>query len=545
MARQRKALGSRRRGFVPVRVRVRGICAGLTAVGAAVVLSSPEIVAQSADQRTISIYNIHTKETVSVVYRRNGQYVPAAMKQVNHVMRDWRQNEATEMEPGLVDIIWEIHAELGSKEPIHLISGYRSRRTNDGLRESTGGQAKNSRHILGKAADIHFPDVPIKRLRYSALIRERGGVGYYPTSAIPFVHVDTDRVRHWPPMPRYELALLFPNGQSKHVPSDGQPITREDVRVAQSRHRDLAVQIAEFFDVRRKPGALPDPSRADPNRTVLASLSGPFPVPTPASPQPSPDIAAAKPRSAPQLASLTGGLSIPLPALLTRKRPQASETVTLPPVAAPPVAARPAPQVAAAPLPKPAKHDDALGALMAREIALLDARERKVAAAVKAAPRADAALTTASAPPLPGPVRVASADPAAGISDPIGEKITGEILKGWPSGYAQAPAFDEEHPEELSYRPFAIGPILTQHVGDDHPVLTRLHHPETAGRFTELLDEPDRLFPLTFRPGKQIAELMWATQFNGAKVGADTLTARLKGGASDRVIQRQVATTAQ
>ena len=233
------------------------------------------------DQRTISIYNIHTKETVSAVYRRNGQYVPAAMKQVNHAMRDWRQNEATEMDPGLVDILWEVHSELGSKEPIHLISGFRSRKTNDNLRENVGGQAKNSRHIMGKAADVHFPDVPIKRLRYSALIREKGGVGYYPTSAIPFVHLDTDRVRHWPPMPRYELALLFPNGQSKHVPSDGQPITREDVRVAQSRHKDLAVQIAEFFDVRQKPGKLPG-SQPDSGRTVLASLSGPFPVAAPA-----------------------------------------------------------------------------------------------------------------------------------------------------------------------------------------------------------------------------------------------------------------------
>ena len=96
--------------------------------------------------------------------------------------------------------------------------------TNDMLRRTVGGQASESRHILGKAADVHFPDVPLKNLRYSALIRERGGVGYYPTSALPFVHVDTDRVRAWPRLPRYELALLFPRaGRSicrrKAVPS--------------------------------------------------------------------------------------------------------------------------------------------------------------------------------------------------------------------------------------------------------------------------------------------------------------------------------------
>ena len=524
-----------------MRVRVRGLLAGLAAAGSAVILGPPEIIAQSADQRTISIYNIHTKETLSVVYRKGGHYVPAAMTQVNHIMRDWRQNEASEMDPGLVDIMWEIHSELGSKEPIHLISGFRSSRTNEGLRERGGGQAKNSQHIQGKAADIHFPDVPTKRLRYSALVRERGGVGYYPTSAIPFVHVDTARVRHWPPMPRYELALLFPNGQSKHVPSDGTPITKEDVRVAQSKHRDLAVQIAEFFDVRRnKP--------ADASRTVLASLSGPYPVARPAAPT--------RPTStAPQLASLTGGASIPLPWAVTRPQPQQAEPAAqVPPVAAqPPRQAMAALPPAAEPTPPPAprtagpqpaavgKPNDPLGALMAREVAQLNAGEKKVPAAKPTtAPTAAPALVAAPA----APTRVASTDPSAGMGAFIAEKINDETLKSWPSGFAQAPAFDEEHPEELSYRPFAIGPILTEHAGHDHPVLAQMHHPET-GRVFEMLDETEQLFPLTFRPGQQVAELMWAGQFNGAKVGADTLMARLKSAASGLVIQRQVSTTDQ
>ena len=77
-----------------------------------------------------------------------------------------------------------------------------------------GGQAKKSQHIEGKAADIHFPDVPVKALRASALIQEVGGVGYYPTSGIPFVHVDTGHVRMWPRMPRLELAALFPDGKT-------------------------------------------------------------------------------------------------------------------------------------------------------------------------------------------------------------------------------------------------------------------------------------------------------------------------------------------
>ena len=98
-----------------------------------------------------------------------------------------------------------------------------------------------------------FPDIPVKKLRYSALIRERGGVGYYPTSATPFVHLDTDRVRAWPRVPRMELALLFPNGRTQHVPDDGGPITPEDVRSARAANSEVAQQIAEFHDLRTRP----------------------------------------------------------------------------------------------------------------------------------------------------------------------------------------------------------------------------------------------------------------------------------------------------
>ena len=167
------------------------------------------IAAGEPDERTISLYHIHTQERLTVVYKRNGQYVPEAMKQINWIMRDWRKNEVKEIAPATIDLAWEMHEELGSKEPINIICGYRSRDTNEMLRRTVGGQASQSQHITGKAIDITFPDIPLKKMRYSALIRERGGVGYYPTSGVPFVHVDTANVRMWPRMPRYELALLF------------------------------------------------------------------------------------------------------------------------------------------------------------------------------------------------------------------------------------------------------------------------------------------------------------------------------------------------
>lgn len=188
-----------------------------------------------ASERRLQIYSVNTKESIDVVYKRDGAYIPEALDKIDWIMRDWRRDEQIEMSRELIDLLWEVYAQLGSEEPIHLISGYRSQKTNNMLRRTKGGQARKSQHTRGNAVDVHFPDVPVKRLRNAGLIRQYGGVGYYPTSAIPFVHLDVGRVRHWPRLPRQELALLFPSGESKHVPSDGRPLSSNDFKVALAR----------------------------------------------------------------------------------------------------------------------------------------------------------------------------------------------------------------------------------------------------------------------------------------------------------------------
>ncbi|MGE5267808.1 MAG: DUF882 domain-containing protein, partial [Deltaproteobacteria bacterium] len=194
----------------------------------------------AGETRTIWMYNIHTEETISIVYKKDGKFVPEALKKLNWFLRDWRQNKAIEMDPETIDIVWEMHNELGSQQPVHIICGYRSSGTNEMLRRTVGGQASQSQHITGKAIDIHFPDIPVRQLRYSAMIRERGGVGYYPTSAIPFVHVDTARVRSWPRMTHDELALLFPRGHSKHLSAEGRSLEPGDAAASRRRQPQLA-----------------------------------------------------------------------------------------------------------------------------------------------------------------------------------------------------------------------------------------------------------------------------------------------------------------
>ena len=92
------------------------------------------------------------------------------------------------------------------------------------LRARSSGVAQHSNHIIGKAIDFEIPGVPLEKIREMGLRLQRGGVGFYPTSGSPFVHLDTGSIRHWPRMTHDQLAKLFPDGRTVHVPSDGKPL---------------------------------------------------------------------------------------------------------------------------------------------------------------------------------------------------------------------------------------------------------------------------------------------------------------------------------
>ncbi len=146
------------------------------------------------ETRTISMKQVHTGESLTVTYMQNGRYVPSAMKKLNYLLRDWRRNEVITIDPKTIDLIWELHADLGSKVPVKIICGYRSPRTNAFLKRIGRKVAGKSQHTKGKAIDFNFPDVPLMKIRNSALARQVGGVGFYRGG---FLHADSGNVRHW------------------------------------------------------------------------------------------------------------------------------------------------------------------------------------------------------------------------------------------------------------------------------------------------------------------------------------------------------------
>jgi uncharacterized protein YcbK (DUF882 family) len=180
----------------------------------------------SAETRTLKLYNAHTHERVSITFKKNGRYLSDGLRELNRFLRDWRRNEVTKMDPKLFDLVWEVYQEVGATKPITVVSGYRSPATNNMLRRRSRGVAKKSQHTRGKAMDFYIPGVNLSKLRAAGLRKEVGGVGFYPTSGSPFVHMDTGTVRHWPRMTRKQLARVFPRGDTIHVPTDGKKMPR-------------------------------------------------------------------------------------------------------------------------------------------------------------------------------------------------------------------------------------------------------------------------------------------------------------------------------
>ncbi|MGD0025636.1 MAG: DUF882 domain-containing protein [Xanthobacteraceae bacterium] len=189
------------------------------------------------ETRAISMHHIHTDEDITITYKRDGRYDEAALEKLNWFLRDWRRGEQTRMDAHLIDLLWEVHRETGAKEPIWVVCGYRAPETNAMLRRRSRGVARFSQHMLGHAMDFYIPGVPLEELRVIGLRLQRGGVGFYPTSGSPFVHMDTGGIRMWPRMTREQLVRVFPNGRTVYIPSDGRPLPGYALALADIRTR--------------------------------------------------------------------------------------------------------------------------------------------------------------------------------------------------------------------------------------------------------------------------------------------------------------------
>lgn len=161
-------------------------------------ISAKKAYAGGQSEWRVAIRHAHTGETFNAVYRVGDKYLPDVFKRLNYVLRDFRTHEVFPMDPHAIDLVSIIQNKIGTRQPLEILSGYRSPKTNAMLRSEGGsrsGVAKNSLHMYGQAIDIREADYSTKKIRAIACSLKAGGVGYYPKS--DFVHVDTGAVRTW------------------------------------------------------------------------------------------------------------------------------------------------------------------------------------------------------------------------------------------------------------------------------------------------------------------------------------------------------------
>jgi uncharacterized protein YcbK (DUF882 family) len=276
------------------------------------------------DTRTITLHHMHTGEDITITFKRDGRYDDASLEKLNWFLRDWRRSEQTRMDPHLIDLVWEVQREAAPNTPIQVVCGYRSPETNAMLRHRSAntGVARFSQHMLGHAMDFYIPGVPLEQLREIGLRLERGGVGFYPESGSPFVHMDTGGVRMWPRMTREQLVRVFPDERTVQIPIDGKPLAGYALALADIKQRGAApsensleaarnagVNVDTMWASNDRPAAnpfakllglgrdnededssepaLPAPARAQTKQVVLAGLT-PIPDKKPAAPSPQP-----------------------------------------------------------------------------------------------------------------------------------------------------------------------------------------------------------------------------------------------------------------
>ena len=169
------------------------LCSGLLSYSSKFAFADIDNIALK--ERSLSIFNPHTKESFEGIYFYYGIYDSGALRKIHHIMRDIRTDDVKPIDTHLLDLISAISEKLKTGDPFHLISGYRSPKTNSLLRKRGKGAAKNSYHIRGQAADIRLPGYKTSALRRAAYQLGKGGVGYYPKSK--FVHIDIGPVRYW------------------------------------------------------------------------------------------------------------------------------------------------------------------------------------------------------------------------------------------------------------------------------------------------------------------------------------------------------------
>jgi len=164
--------------------------------GGLLLAATPFVQAKVNMPRALSFSHTHTGEKLHMEYHDGREYVPEALQEAEHFLRDFRSGDSYPIDKRIFDFLWELQQlSRTEKRPFHVISAYRSPATNAKLRKRSNGVAKRSLHMQGKAIDVRVEGLETRKLYKAALSLKLGGVGCYSKSG--FIHLDTGRIRTW------------------------------------------------------------------------------------------------------------------------------------------------------------------------------------------------------------------------------------------------------------------------------------------------------------------------------------------------------------
>jgi len=182
------SIGLTRRGLM-------GVFAATAVVAAPTLSNAFGLLRGAGDIRRVRMHSGRTGESMDTIYWIEGDYIPEVLKEINHFMRDWRNDAVIKIDPRNLDIMAASHRLMDVSEPYMLLSGYRSAATNAMLRSRSRGVARNSLHVKGQAADLRLKSRTVKQMARAAEVCSGGGVGHYYKSN--FVHMDCGPIRTW------------------------------------------------------------------------------------------------------------------------------------------------------------------------------------------------------------------------------------------------------------------------------------------------------------------------------------------------------------
>jgi uncharacterized protein YcbK (DUF882 family) len=222
------------------------------------------------DERRLRLFNTHTRETLDVIYWRDGIYLREGLDAINHLMRDFRTGEVFSLDRRLIDQLFELslRLDMSTSQRFEIVSAFRSARTQAMLASGSDTQGNVTYHMAGRAIDFRVSGVPIRRVYEAAMAMNAGGVGYYPGEN--FIHLDRGVIRSWRNTP-------YNAGENpKDIPFQIKSVTAE-----LPGQRDVGASKAPTERSRQKPPDIPPQRQAllEPNARMRSSP----PVPNPKS----------------------------------------------------------------------------------------------------------------------------------------------------------------------------------------------------------------------------------------------------------------------